>query len=129
MISAAFKMLDRISNDLGGNWLAKRSERISNQPDSPPVLRLLRFLRETPPVFVPPNASRPAASLSCLQEFIFRYAARVMSESFPLSIVVPIYNEEAVLPVLFAELDRVRDGILRPHGPVEIVRIQVMIAS
>ena len=46
-----------------------------------------------------------------------------MSESFPLSIVVPIYNEEAVLPVLFAELDRVRDGILRPHGPVEIVLV------
>ena len=46
-----------------------------------------------------------------------------MSEVFPLSIVVPIYNEEAVLPVLFAELDRVRDGILAPHGPVEIVLV------
>jgi polyisoprenyl-phosphate glycosyltransferase len=41
----------------------------------------------------------------------------------PLSIVIPIYNEEAVLPALFAELERVRKGILKPHGPVEIVLV------
>jgi dolichol-phosphate mannosyltransferase len=41
----------------------------------------------------------------------------------PLSIVIPIYNEEEVLPALFVELERVREGILKPLGPVEIVLV------
>jgi polyisoprenyl-phosphate glycosyltransferase len=40
---------------------------------------------------------------------------------FPLSIVIPVYNEEQMLPALFAELENVRNGLLKPHGPVEIV--------
>ena len=44
-----------------------------------------------------------------------------MSVSYALSIVVPIYNEEQGLPILFAELDRALAGILKPLGPVEIV--------
>jgi polyisoprenyl-phosphate glycosyltransferase len=46
-----------------------------------------------------------------------------MSSPYPLSIVIPVYNEEQVLPSLFAELERVRDGLLKPHGPVEIVLV------
>jgi glycosyltransferase involved in cell wall biosynthesis len=42
---------------------------------------------------------------------------------YPLSIVVPIYNEEEGLPALFSELERVRAGILQPYGPVEIVLV------
>jgi len=41
--------------------------------------------------------------------------------SYALSIVIPIYNEEQVLPMLFAELEQARKEILRPLGPVEIV--------
>ena len=40
-----------------------------------------------------------------------------------LSIVIPVFNEEKVLPQLFRELDRVLDGELRPHGPVEILLV------
>lgn len=41
----------------------------------------------------------------------------------PLSIVIPIYNEEPALPALFRELERVREEILKPHGPVEVVLV------
>jgi dolichol-phosphate mannosyltransferase len=43
--------------------------------------------------------------------------------SYPLSIVIPVYNEEAVLPVLFAELENTCAKLLKPHGPVEIVLV------
>src|SRR5467141_1516802 len=42
---------------------------------------------------------------------------------YPLSIVIPIYNEEKVLPALFRELERAREGILKPQGLVEIVLV------
>ena len=41
--------------------------------------------------------------------------------SCPLSIVIPVYNEEAVLPALFEELESTCAKPLKPHGPVEIV--------
>jgi dolichol-phosphate mannosyltransferase len=34
-----------------------------------------------------------------------------------------VYNEEAILPALFKELDRVLNTVLRPHGPVEIILV------
>lgn len=46
-----------------------------------------------------------------------------MCEDRLLSIVIPIYNEERVLPALFQELERVCENILTAHGPVEIVLI------
>ena len=46
-----------------------------------------------------------------------------MSSRYPLSIVIPVYNEEQVLPALLVELERVREGLLKPHGPVEIVLV------
>jgi len=42
---------------------------------------------------------------------------------YPLSIVVPIYNEEQALPALFRELEQACETILKPHGPVEIVLV------
>ena len=41
--------------------------------------------------------------------------------SYPLSIVIPVFNEEAALPVLFGELENTCAKLLKPHGPVEIV--------
>ena len=46
-----------------------------------------------------------------------------MSSRYPLSIVIPVYNEERVLPALLVELELVREGLLKPHGPVEIVLV------
>jgi len=43
--------------------------------------------------------------------------------SYPLSIVIPIFNEEAMLPTLFAELENVCGKLLKPHGPIEIVLV------
>jgi polyisoprenyl-phosphate glycosyltransferase len=45
----------------------------------------------------------------------------MMPSSHPLSIVIPVYNEEQMLPALFSELESLRAGPLKPHGPVEIV--------
>ena len=42
---------------------------------------------------------------------------------YSLSIVIPVYNEALVLPTLFSELERVRAGLLKPGGPVEIVLV------
>lgn len=42
---------------------------------------------------------------------------------YPLSIVIPVYNEEAVLPALFKELERVRTELLKAYAPVEIVLV------
>jgi dolichol-phosphate mannosyltransferase len=47
----------------------------------------------------------------------------LMSPNHPLSIVIPVYNEERVLPALFSELERVCGTILKPHGPIEIVLV------
>jgi len=41
---------------------------------------------------------------------------------YPISIVIPVYNEEPALPALFRELDGIRDGLLKP-GPVEVVLV------
>jgi dolichol-phosphate mannosyltransferase len=46
-----------------------------------------------------------------------------MTSPYRLSIVIPVYNEEKVLPALLKELERVCDGILKPHGPVEVVLV------
>jgi glycosyltransferase involved in cell wall biosynthesis len=43
--------------------------------------------------------------------------------SYPLSIVIPVYNEEPMLPTLFAELDKACAQLLKPHGPIEIVLV------
>jgi dolichol-phosphate mannosyltransferase len=40
-----------------------------------------------------------------------------------LSIVIPVYNEAAVLPKLFQELDGVRAGALRDEGPLEVILV------
>ena len=38
-----------------------------------------------------------------------------------LSIVIPVYDEEPMLPALFGELEKVCAEPLKPYGPVEIV--------
>ncbi|HVU27372.1 MAG TPA: glycosyltransferase family 2 protein [Verrucomicrobiae bacterium] len=40
---------------------------------------------------------------------------------YALSIVIPVFNEEPLLPTLFAELEKAAEGLLKPYGPVEIV--------
>jgi dolichol-phosphate mannosyltransferase len=45
------------------------------------------------------------------------------SSKYPLSIVIPVYNEEQALPTLFKELERVRAELLKPFAPVEIVLV------
>ena len=51
------------------------------------------------------------------------HAVIAMPSSFPISIVIPVYNEELMLPKLFAELEQVRLTLLKPHGPVELVLV------
>jgi polyisoprenyl-phosphate glycosyltransferase len=43
--------------------------------------------------------------------------------NYPLSIVIPIYNEEPVLPALFTALEKVRADLVKAYGPVEIVLV------
>ena len=43
--------------------------------------------------------------------------------NYSLSIVIPVYNEEAMLPTLFKELDRLRTDLSAKNGPVEIVLV------
>lgn len=43
--------------------------------------------------------------------------------SYPLSIVIPVYNEEKVLPALFKELEKARGELLKPYAPVEIILV------
>jgi glycosyltransferase involved in cell wall biosynthesis len=45
------------------------------------------------------------------------------TEPVALSIVIPVYDEAGVLPLLFQELDRVRNGTLRDAGRIEIVLV------
>ncbi len=45
------------------------------------------------------------------------------SSAVVLSIVIPVFNEEKVLPQLFCELDRVLEQDLRSHGPVEVLLV------
>jgi polyisoprenyl-phosphate glycosyltransferase len=47
----------------------------------------------------------------------------LMRSNYPLSIVIPVYNEEQVLPALFRELESARNELLKPHGPVEVVLV------
>ena len=47
----------------------------------------------------------------------------MISPAISLSIVIPVFNEEAGLPNLFRELTRVRDELLQSHGPVEIILV------
>ena len=51
------------------------------------------------------------------------YPLAMISRSYPLSIVIPIYNEEPVLPALFLELERVCETVLKSSGPIEIVLV------
>ena len=46
-----------------------------------------------------------------------------LRSNYPLSIVIPVYNEEQVLPVLFRELENIRTELLKSSGPVEIVLV------
>ena len=50
-----------------------------------------------------------------------RHEYTMTCPSYALSIVIPIYNEEQVLPMLFAELSRASETILKPLGRVELV--------
>jgi dolichol-phosphate mannosyltransferase len=43
--------------------------------------------------------------------------------NYLLSIVIPVYNEEQMLPTLFLELERVCEKILKAYDPVEIVLV------
>lgn len=45
------------------------------------------------------------------------------SSNYPLSIVIPVYNEEQALPALFAELEKIRTELAKSLGPVEIVLV------
>src|SRR5258706_13231435 len=63
------------------------------------------------------------ALFTCLPDADFPYSRRMTPARYPLSIVIPIYNEEPVLAALFSELEQVRDEILKPHGPVELVLV------
>ncbi len=47
----------------------------------------------------------------------------VAEEIVALSLVIPVYNEKAGLPLLFQELDRVRKGALRSAGRLEVVLV------
>lgn len=47
----------------------------------------------------------------------------MIDPKFAVSIVIPVFNEEAALPNLFTELRRVRDEVLKPHGPIEIILV------
>ncbi len=47
----------------------------------------------------------------------------MLGRPYLLSIVIPIYNEEPVLPALFQELERVCESVLKPFGPIEIVLV------
>ena len=40
-----------------------------------------------------------------------------------ISLVIPVFNEEAILPELFAELRRVADGVLQPFGSLEVILV------
>jgi polyisoprenyl-phosphate glycosyltransferase len=51
------------------------------------------------------------------------YPVFMISRPYPLSIVIPIYNEEQVLPALFSELERVCETVLKSSGPIEIVLV------
>ena len=42
---------------------------------------------------------------------------------YRLSIVIPVYNEEPVLPSLFPALERARSELLRSYEPIEIVLV------
>ena len=53
----------------------------------------------------------------------FRSFKSMVHPTISLSIVVPVFNEEEGLPSLFRELNRVRDDLLKPHGPVEIILV------
>lgn len=44
-----------------------------------------------------------------------------MHSHYHLSLVIPVYNEEAMLSALFRELEATRAGIFQPCGPVEMV--------
>jgi polyisoprenyl-phosphate glycosyltransferase len=44
-----------------------------------------------------------------------------MPARYRLSLVIPVYNEEAMLPALFRELETTRTDIFQPYGPVEMV--------
>jgi glycosyltransferase involved in cell wall biosynthesis len=47
----------------------------------------------------------------------------VPGQSIALSIVVPVYNETAVLGKFCEEIDRLRAGALRDEGPLEIILV------
>ena len=47
----------------------------------------------------------------------------VTPSAIELSIVIPVFNEEKVLPKLLQEIDRVRAGALRGEGPLEILLV------
>jgi polyisoprenyl-phosphate glycosyltransferase len=51
------------------------------------------------------------------------YPVSMTGRQYPLSIVIPIYNEEQVLPALFLELERVCETVLKSSGPIEIVLV------
>ena len=40
-----------------------------------------------------------------------------------LSLVIPVYNEEPMLPALFGELESACTTLFKPYGPVEIVLV------
>ena len=46
-----------------------------------------------------------------------------VSRGYLLSIVIPIYNEEAALPALFRELTKICQADLQPYGAVEVVLV------
>lgn len=52
-----------------------------------------------------------------------RSSTPMMGSNYPLSIVVPIYNEEQALPAFFLELERVCEKTLKPFGPIEIILV------
>lgn len=46
-----------------------------------------------------------------------------MHSNVALSIVIPVYNEAAVLPTLLRELEHARATLLQPYAPVELVLV------
>ena len=64
--------------------------------------------------------------LSSIPACVARFAGRestVVVKNPTVSIVVPIYNEQAVLPAFFQELSRVCRDQLRAYGQVEIILV------
>ncbi len=69
------------------------------------------------------RAALTVGGLLLLRKVACPYPFPMASRHYPLSIVIPIFNEEPALPALFRELEQACAMFLQPFGPVEIVLV------